>query len=124
MNQRAFRVAANVRTHLASLLPSLLQWDPVLEKASVRITHVRMSPDLRHAFVFVFLGDEKDQEAPLLSQLQKLAAPLQKKLAPFITHKFIPIIKFCADHQLQEHEQMRNIFHKIQKDISQPPQDD
>ena len=62
---RSLRVGEQARHALSDILARGDVHDPVLEKHLVTITEVRMSPDLRHAAVFVkpLLG--KDEEKVL-----------------------------------------------------------
>src|SRR6185437_8116301 len=52
-NQRQLRVGEELRHTLARILRDGECRDPVLENASITVTEVRMSPDLRNATAFV-----------------------------------------------------------------------
>ena len=75
--------------------------DDVLASHPVSITEVRMSPDLRHATVFVkpLLG--KDEEA-VLKALRTNTAFLQRTVASKVRQKYAAKLKFLADESFDE----------------------
>ena len=70
--------------------------DDVLQSHLVSITEVRMSPDLRHATVFVkpLLG--QDEEA-VLKALRQNTAFLQREVARRVRTKYAAEAQFVAD---------------------------
>jgi ribosome-binding factor A len=70
--------------------------DDVLTSITVSVTEVRMSPDLRHATVFVkpLLG--KDEEV-VLKALRTNTAFFQKEVASRVRTKYAAKLKFLAD---------------------------
>lgn len=87
------------------MLSELLQrgdvHDDVLQSHLVSITEVRMSPDLRHATVFVkpLLG--QDEEA-VLKALRQNTAYLQREVAHRVRMKYAARLKFIADGSFDE----------------------
>jgi ribosome-binding factor A len=75
--------------------------DPVLASHSVSVTEVRMSPDLRHATVFVkpLLG--QDEEA-VLKALRQNTAFLQREVARRVRMKYAAKLKFVPDESFDE----------------------
>ena len=75
--------------------------DETLVSHSVSITEVRMSPDLRHATVFVkpLLGE--DEEA-VLKALRQNTAFLQREVAHRVRTKYAAKLKFIADESFDE----------------------
>ena len=69
--------------------------------AAVTITEVRMSPDLRHATVFVkpLLG--KDEEK-VLKALRTNTAYLQREVANRVQMRYAAKLKFLADESFDE----------------------
>ena len=70
-------------------------------KHMVSVTEVRMSPDLRHATVFVkpLLG--KDEEK-VLKALRTNTAYLQREVAAAVKMKYAAKLKFLADESFDE----------------------
>ena len=98
---RLLRVGEQVRHVLAELLGRGEVHDETLAKHMVSVTEVRMSPDLRHATVFVkpLLG--KDQDA-VLKALRQNTAFLQREVAHRVQTKYAAKLKFLADESFDE----------------------
>jgi ribosome-binding factor A len=98
---RLLRVGEQVRHVLSELLSRGEVHDDVLASHMVSITEVRMSPDLRHATVFVkpLLG--KDEEA-VLKALRTNTAFFQREVAHRVRTKYAAKIKFLADESFDE----------------------
>ncbi|ANC87266.1 30S ribosome-binding factor RbfA [Sphingomonas sp. NIC1] len=98
---RTLRVGEQVRHVLSKILQRGDVHDETLAKHMVSITEVRMSPDLRHATVFVkpLLG--RDEEA-VLKALRTNTAYLQREVAHRIQNKYAAKLKFLADESFDE----------------------
>lgn len=98
---RTLRVGEQVRHVLSEILQRGDVHDDVLASHVVSITEVRMSPDLRHATVFVkpLLG--KDEEA-VLKALRTNTAYLQREVAHRVRMKYAARLKFLADESFDE----------------------
>ena len=100
-NVRLLRVGEQMRHTLSDILARGDVHDAVLAKHTVTITEVRMSPDLRHATVFMkpLLG--KDEEA-VLKALRTNTAYLQREVAARVQMKYAAKLKFLADESFDE----------------------
>lgn len=98
---RLLRVGEQVRHILSEILQRGEVHDETLASHMVSITEVRMSPDLRHATVFVkpLLG--KDEEA-VLKALRTNTAYLQREVAHRVKMKYAAKLKFLADESFDE----------------------
>ena len=98
---RTLRVGEQVRHILSEILQRGDVHDDTLASHMVSITEVRMSPDLRHATVFVkpLLG--KDEEA-VLKALRTNTAYLQREVARRVSMKYAAKLKFIADESFDE----------------------
>ncbi|SIN86180.1 ribosome-binding factor A [Parasphingorhabdus marina DSM 22363] len=98
---RLLRVGEQVRHILSELLMRGEVHDEVLTSSSVSVTEVRMSPDLRHATVFVkpLLGTD---EADIIKALRTNTAWFQKQVASRIKMKYAAKLKFLADESFDE----------------------
>jgi ribosome-binding factor A len=67
----------------------------------VSVTEVRMSPDLRHATVFVKPMLGRDQDA-VLKALRTNTAYLQREVAHRVKMKYAARLKFLADESFEE----------------------
>jgi len=98
---RLLKVGEQVRHIISELLTRQEVHDEVLSAHSVSITEVRMSPDLRHAAVFVkpLLGAD---EPEVLKALRTHTAYFQKEVARRIKLKYAAKIRFQADDSFDE----------------------
>lgn len=98
---RVLRVGEQVRHVLSEILVRGEVHDDLLAKIPVSVTEVRMSPDLRHATVFVkpLLGEN---EAAVLKALRTNTAFLQKEVAARVRQKYAAKLKFLADESFDE----------------------
>lgn len=98
---RTLRVGEQVRHVLSEILTRGEVHDDTLARHMVSVTEVRMSPDLRHATVFVkpLLGKD---EAAVLTALRQNTAFLQREVAHRIQNKYAAKLKFLADESFDE----------------------
>ena len=98
---RVLRVGEQVRHVLADILQRGDVHDDVLASHVVSVTEVRMSPDLRHATVFVKSLLGKDDDA-VLKALRTNTAYLQREVAKRIKMKFAARLRFVGDESFEE----------------------
>lgn len=98
---RLLRVGEQMRHVISDILARGDVHDETLVKHPVTITEVRMSPDLRHATVFMkpLLG--RDEEA-VLKALRTNTAYLQREVAARVHMKYAAKLKFLADESFDE----------------------
>ena len=98
---RTLRVGEQVRHVLSEILGRGDVHDETLATHMVSVTEVRMSPDLRHASVFVkpLLG--QDEEA-VLKALRTHTAYLQREVAHRVRTKYAARLKFLPDESFDE----------------------
>lgn len=98
---RLLRVGEQVRHVLSDILARGDVHDDVLATHPVSVTEVRMSPDLRHATVFVkpLLG--KDEPA-VIKALRTNTAYLQREVAHRVKMKYAAKLKFLPDESFDE----------------------
>jgi ribosome-binding factor A len=98
---RLLRVGEQVRHALSAILMRGDVHDETLASHLVSVTEVRMSPDLRHATVFVkpLLGQDEDA---VLKALRSHTAYLQTQVAKRVTTRYVAKLKFLADESFDE----------------------
>ena len=98
---RLLRVGEQVRHALSEVLMRGDVHDETLASHSVSITEVRMSPDLRHATVFVkpLLGAD---EAEVLAALKRHVRYLKGEVARRVNTKYAANLKFLPDESFDE----------------------
>ena len=98
---RLLRVGEQVRHALSDILMRGEVRDDTLASHLVSVTEVRMSPDLRHATVFVkpLLGGD---EAAVIKALRTNTAFLQSEVARRVNTRYAAKLKFLADDSFDE----------------------
>ena len=117
---RLLRVGEQMRHTLSDILARGDVHDEVLAKHMVTVTEVRMSPDLRHATVFIkpLLG--KDEEK-VLKALRTNTAYLQREVASRVQMKYAAKLKFLADESFDEGSHIDKLLRdpKVARDLTQ-----
>jgi ribosome-binding factor A len=117
---RLLRVGEQVRHVLSELLARGDVHDETLQSHLVSVTEVRLSPDLRHATVFVkpLLG--QDEEA-VLKALRTNTAFLQREVASRIRVKYAAKLKFRADESFDEGTHIEKLLRapKVAQDLGE-----
>jgi ribosome-binding factor A len=115
---RVLRVGEQVRHILSEILQRGDVHDETLQSHLVSITEVRMSPDLRHATVFVkpLLGQG---EEAVLKAMRTHTAYLQREVAIRVRKKYAAKLKFLADESFDEGSKIATLLRapKVAQDI-------
>jgi ribosome-binding factor A len=115
---RTLRVGEQMRHILSEILARGDVHDDTLAKHMVSVTEVRMSPDLRHATVFVkpLLGRD---EAAVLKALRTNTAYLQREVAARVQMKYAAKLKFLADESFDEGSHIDQLLRdpKVARDL-------
>ena len=115
---RLLRVGEQVRHVLSEILMRGDVHDEVLASHLVSVTEVRMSPDLRHATVFVkpLLG--ADEEA-VIKALRTNTAYLQSQVARRVNTKYAARLKFLPDESFDEGSRIDSLLRdpKVARDL-------
>jgi ribosome-binding factor A len=121
---RVLRVGEQVRHVLSDILMRGDVHDDVLASRVVSITEVRMSPDLRHATVFVkpLLGED---EAVVLKALRTNTAFFQREVASRVKLKYAARLKFLADESFDEGSRIDSLLRdpKVARDLQDSERD-
>jgi ribosome-binding factor A len=119
---RLLRVGEQVRHILAEVLARGDVHDDTLASHTVSVTEVRMSPDLRHATVFIksLLGAD---EAAVLKALRTNTAYLQREVARRVNLKFAAKLKFLADESFDEGSHIDRLLRDptVARDLDEAP---
>ena len=115
---RLLRVGEQVRHVLSELLQRGEVHDDTLQSHLVSVTEVRMSPDLRHATVFVkpLLGEDEEK---VLKALRQNTAFFQREVAHRVRTKYAAKLKFVADESFDESSHIEQLLRapKVAQDL-------
>jgi len=122
-SQRQLRVGEGLRHVLSELLRRGVARSQLLADAQLTVSEVRVSPDLRHAVVFVTeLGGELRPE--LLAALER-AAPVLRGEAARQTHlKYAPQLTFEADTSFAEAARIEALIAKERATVEDRSEND
>lgn len=116
---RLLRVGEQVRHALSDILMRGEVHDETLAKHLVSVTEVQMSPDLRHATVFVkpLLGADEDA---VIKALRTNTAYLQSEVARRVNTKYAAKLKFLADESFDEGSHIDKLLRdpKVAQDLA------
>jgi ribosome-binding factor A len=100
-SQRQLKVGETIRHALAQIFARGGIADDVLDRHSLTVPEVRMSPDLKLATVYVMtLGGSEAEEA--VAHLEKHKRYLRGLLARHVSMKFMPELRFKVDTSFEE----------------------
>jgi ribosome-binding factor A len=118
-SQRQLRVGEELRHLLAGILARHELHDPALHDATVTVTEVRISPDLKNATAFVMpLGGTHVPE--ILAALQRGAGFMRGLIARELDLRFVPSLRFELDTTFDHASRIEALLHRpdIERDIA------
>lgn len=100
---RTLKVGEAMRHVLADVLARGDIRDPVLDRQIISVSEVRVSPDLRHATVFIMPvgGNDADQQA-VLKALNAHGRQLRHEMARRVNTKYAAELHFRLDESFAE----------------------
>ena len=111
-SQRQLRVGEELRHVLAHIIERGELRDPALAATPVTVTEVRISPDLRQAWVYVMPLGGDDQDA-VVRALERARSYLRRRIAGAVHLKFVPDLSFRIDRSFEEAD-------RIERALRQP----
>jgi ribosome-binding factor A len=117
--QRPLRVGEELRHALARVFERGELHDPDLAGATVTVTEVRVSPDLKNATVYVMpLGGAR--EAEILAALRRSAPFLRRRLAQDVKLRYAPSIAFALDTAFAHASRISAALHQpeVERDLA------
>lgn len=123
-SQRQRRVAEEIRHRLAELFTRTEFRDPELAGVRLTVAEVRMSPDLKHATVFVSqLGQSSVDRSvdSLLPALKRVTPFLRGAVGQGLRMKYVPDLHFQPDHALDVASRINEILHspEVTRDLGE-----
>ena len=107
--QRQLRAGENIRHVLVAILRKGEIREPALVDKSITVGEVRMSPDLKHATIFVAALGIHDAEEITIA-LNKVSKYLRGEVGRALESKYTPELKFLADTSYDAALKMNELF--------------
>src|SRR5690349_19864626 len=120
-SQRQLRVGEELRHPLAELLERSDMLDPELRDASITVTSVDCSPDLRNATAFVMPLGGQDEER-LLAALKRAAPWFRARVGEKAGLRHAPEIRFAIDRTFDEADRIGPLLRR--PDVARDIKDD
>ena len=117
-SQRQLKVGELVRRAIADVLMRGDLHDPELDRFSITVSEARVSPDLRHADVFVMpLGGQGVAEA--LALLSRNRNELRRAVTREIKLKYSPDLRFHEDRSFDRMDETRRLLDepRVRRDV-------
>ncbi len=111
-NQRQLRVGELMRKGLSDILRGGEVRHPDLTDASITVTEVRVSPDLRSATAFVLPLGGENAEA-VLEGLQQCAPYLRGRLGRELELRYAPALTFVRDASFDQAEHLETLLSRL-----------
>jgi ribosome-binding factor A len=117
--QRQLRAGENIRHVLVAILRKGEIRDPALLDKSITVGEVRMSPDLKHANIFVAALGIHDAEE-IAAALNRASKYLRGECGRALASKFTPDLRFLADASYDAALKMNELFNdpKVRADLT------
>lgn len=120
-SQRQLRVGELIRRTLSDALMKHEVHDPDLNRMSITVGEVRVSPDLRIATVYALpLGGQAKDEA--IAALKRNNHELRRIVARNVLLKNVPELRYQIDDTFDRLDAARRLFsdEKVQRDLRAP----
>ncbi|MBD3764648.1 MAG: 30S ribosome-binding factor RbfA [Rhodobacterales bacterium] len=120
-SQRQLRVAELIRRTLSDVLARAGVHDPELNRMSITVGEVRLSPDLKIATAYVMpLGGQDVQVA--IDALARNRGELRRIVGRAVALKFAPDLRFRPDETFDRLDETRRLFadEVVRRDIAAP----
>ena len=117
-SQRQLRVGELIRRTLSETLSRQEIHDPDLNRMSITVGEVRVSPDLRIATVYALpLGGQGKDEA--IAALKRNNSELRRAVARNVLLRNVPELRYQADDTFDRLDEARRLFsdEAVQRDI-------
>ena len=123
--QRQLRVGEEIRHALAGIIARADFRDPDLIDASISVSEVRVSPDLRNATVFVSDLGGNNTDA-VVDGLNRASGHVRHEYSRQSTTKYIPKFRFKRDESLDEALKINKLLQdpKVQADLYRDDEDE
>jgi ribosome-binding factor A len=124
-SQRQLRVGEVIRHALADIFAHGDLQDPLLRETRLTVSEVRVSPDMRHASVYVMrLGGGEMNE--VLEALGRARGYLRHEVGHALTTRNTPDLQFIEDKSFDEAEHISKILHSeaVRHDLEREEDED
>lgn len=109
-SMRAERLAEVIRTEASEIIQRDLK-DPRI--GFVSITDVEVTPDLRHAKIFVSVLGDEDAKRRSMAGLERAKGHFRSELGHRLTLRFVPAIHFRLDESIERGSRIVSLIREV-----------
>lgn len=113
-SQRQLRVGEELRSAVAQIFMHGETHVPELDSASITVSEVRISPDLKNATVFVMPLAGKDKEV-ILRRLLEERGHIRHLLAKHVIMRHLPKLHFKLDDSFERAHRVHALLNEVKK---------
>lgn len=111
--RRPQRLAEQIKEEIGLIIAGELE-DPRI--GLVTVTEAKLSPDLRHAKIFVSVRGTKDEQKASIAALRHAAGFIRAQLGPSLTIRYTPELHFVHDDSVETAARIEELLsEEIQK---------
>ena len=123
-SQRQLRVGEELRSALAQIFAHGETHIPALDSASITVSEVRISPDLKNATAYVMplAGTNKEM---VMSELKEHAGHIRSVMSKHIVLRYTPKLNFKLDTSYEVAGRINELLNsdRVRADVSKPNSD-
>lgn len=119
--KRPERVAEEIHRGVAVILERSIK-DPRLHRTT--ITHVKMSPDLKHAGIYFSIIGDASVAKDAIEGFQRARPFIRKELVRYLKLRWTPNLHFYYDDSIECAFQMSNTLDRLKKEREENPEAD
>jgi ribosome-binding factor A len=124
-SQRQLRVGEELRHALATvLMQGDVPWHNGFQPPMITVTEVQVSPDLKHAYIFVMpLGGERLKET--VRAMNDIVGFFRHEIAKAVELRYVPQLHFKSDDSFTYADKINKILHDpaVAKDLARDDED-
>ncbi|HTX20081.1 MAG TPA: 30S ribosome-binding factor RbfA [Bacteroidota bacterium] len=110
MSLRTEKVASLLRHELGTLISREFSGG---ELGFSTVTEVRVTPDLKHAKVYVSILGSETLRQKTLARLEAEKTAIRSRLAAHLNMRFTPALQFCHDDTMDKVENLEKLIKQI-----------
>lgn len=118
-SQRQLKVGEEIRNALAQIFAHGETHDPVLDSASITVSEVRISPDLKNATAYIMplAGSKKDM---VLNTLREQAGRIRSLMSRHLVLRHTPKLFFKLDVSFENANRINELLNseRVKQDLS------
>jgi ribosome-binding factor A len=115
--RRTIRVAEVIRQHINELIKRSLDFETIL----VTVTEIDLSPDLKHAFIYISVLDAAHDAPHVMKLLNKNRPVWQREIGRRLPIKILPKLTFRFNASLERGDRVMEILRELEDQHENPP---